>query len=70
VCHIGRSVLNTYLLEHTLAATYSSVIASVGVALSAAQELATASGPHGPKAGVFALWSVEFRISYCESRTE
>jgi len=35
--------------------TYSSVIASVGVALSAAQELATASGPHGPKAGVFAL---------------
>ncbi|KAI0305038.1 hypothetical protein BC826DRAFT_1089142 [Russula brevipes] len=35
--------------------TYSSVIASVGVALSAAQELATASRPHGAKTGVFAL---------------
>ncbi|KAI0005557.1 Arginase/deacetylase [Russula compacta] len=35
--------------------TYSSVIASVGVALSAAQELATTSGPHGLETGVFAL---------------
>lgn len=36
--------------------TYSSVIASVGVALLAARELATISGPHKPKIGVFALW--------------
>ncbi|KAI9513087.1 Arginase/deacetylase [Russula earlei] len=35
--------------------TYSSAIASVGVALSAARELAAASGPHGPQTGVFAL---------------
>lgn len=35
--------------------TYLSVIASVGVALSAARELATISGPYGPKIGVFAL---------------
>lgn len=35
--------------------TYYSVIASVGVALSAARELAIISGPYGPKIGVFAL---------------
>ncbi|KAI9445365.1 Arginase/deacetylase [Lactarius indigo] len=35
--------------------TYSSVIASVNVALSAARDLAITSGPYGPKVGVFAL---------------
>jgi hypothetical protein len=38
-------------------------MASVGVALSAARELAAASDPHGPKTGVFALWSAECHIS-------
>ncbi|KAH9082249.1 Arginase/deacetylase [Lactarius deliciosus] len=35
--------------------TYSSAIASVNVALSAARELAMTSGSYGPKVGVFAL---------------
>jgi hypothetical protein len=70
VCHIDRSALNTYLPLATRAATYSSVIASVGVVLSGAQELATASGPRGPKVGVFALWSAEFRIYHRDLRTE
>ncbi|KAH9176854.1 Arginase/deacetylase [Lactarius sanguifluus] len=35
--------------------TYSSAIASVNVALSAARELAVTSGSYGPKVGVFAL---------------
>ena len=45
-------------LERTFwcSVTYSSVIASVGVALSAARELAIISSPCGPKIGVFALW--------------
>jgi len=66
--NIDRSALSTYL--PTPAATYSSAIASAGVVLSAAQELATAPGPRGPKAGVFALWSAGFRIYHRDLCTE
>ena len=55
ICRLG---LRPYYLDPLV--TYSSVIASAGVALSAARQLATTLGPYGPKIGMFALWSAKF----------